>query len=84
MRYSLNSVFSMTILADPMGMKRCSGRIKNVRIWNKVLSSSQLMSNRSRLISTNALVYYVNFGAKVLEEQFSKKAVIVKGGSSDI
>ncbi|NQZ56652.1 MAG: hypothetical protein HRT88_04175 [Lentisphaeraceae bacterium] len=82
--YSLNSVFSTTLLADPMGMKRCSGKVKNVRIWNKVLRSSQLMSNRSRLISTSALVYYINFGAKVVEEQFSRKAVVIKNGHSDI
>ncbi|MBI9017413.1 MAG: hypothetical protein JEZ07_09155 [Phycisphaerae bacterium] len=70
---SLNNVLRTTLLADPFGQKPIAGAIRNVRIWNKCLSSFNLNLNRSRLITTDGLIYYINFHADRALEQFTNK-----------
>ena len=77
-QYALNSVFSTTLLADPMGQRPCSGEVKNVRIWGKALKPSDLKSNNRTLSSRDALLYYVNFASKTPREAFTKKKIAIK------
>ncbi len=75
---SLNSVLSTTLFADPIGMKRTTGEIMNVRIWDQVLTPNQLKLNRPKLKQTDGLVYYLNFNGTKNREQFTRRKVIVK------
>ncbi|NQZ59460.1 MAG: LamG domain-containing protein [Lentisphaeraceae bacterium] len=78
LRYTFNSVLNTTMMADPFGKMNTSGEVKNVRIWKKALSGSQLQVNKLRLRTTSSLVYYVNFSSKTLNDQFSEQRVKIK------
>ena len=75
---SLNSVLNTTVLADPMGRKRCDGKIKSVKIWGKALSARELNSQGRQTTANKDLLYYVNFGAKKLREAYTRKDIVMK------
>jgi len=79
---SLNSVLSTTLFADPIGMGRTSGEIKNVRIWHRLLTGGQLKINRTKLGTTDGLVYYAHFSDTEATEKLTGKPVAIREGDT--
>ncbi len=75
---SLNSVLSTTLFADPIGMGRISGELKNVRIWHRLLTGGQLKVNRTKLNTSDGLVYYATFNAAGATEKLTGKPVVIR------
>ncbi len=79
---SLNSVLSTTLFADPIGMGRTSGEIKNVRIWHRLLTGGQLKINRTKLGTTDGLVYYAHFSDSEATENLTGNPVAIREGDT--
>ena len=75
---SLNSVLSTTLFADPIGMGRVSGEIKNVRVWHRLLTGGQLKINRTKLSTSDGLVYYATFTTAESTEKLTGKPVVIR------
>ncbi len=72
---SLNSVLSMALLSDPIGMKPTAGEVAHVRIWHKLLDGAELNAARTTFTTTTELVYCVIFNGKDSVERFTGRRV---------
>ncbi|NWK57594.1 hypothetical protein HW115_18390 [Verrucomicrobiaceae bacterium N1E253] len=76
--YSLNSVLSTTVFADPFGKHGSSGEIENIRVWHKLLTGEELKANRIKLSSPDGLVYFILFNDADPVEMLTRKPVVIK------